>query len=669
MLNGSVKQERAQLAKMSLPAEPGNTGRPLTNSPAVHVRLAKPGYRPGDTIIGSIEIENVLQAGAAVPPNSSGRTSSFLALGDPGHKAAAPFGELSRLRSSASADDLAGVRQRAWPAGTIFLEDVVVEVKGVERLDPTWIAVPKPLPGSAHPRGERSILESRPTVIVSGVHIEAGGTRTYSIRTTLPKVLPPTYRGTAVRYHYYLSVMVKRRPDAVPAAGNGAAAEVPPAPPPVVEARVPIRVWVLPNKSGLTTEELGAEDHYGTGGIVPVTPVEVEIRWREKITRSSWVAAAEPSGGGDDDESDYPREEEGGPSSEGLAASRSRAAGGRAHLMERIASSSSAAPPASVAATATVTEVDDGGAAVGPDPPPGAFLSGDGAGGLADSFATPPRAPPGALENGEGSMPRSRGPFIEIPRGGERGVDGLRGPSLNGGDPGSPSWFGSPMGLFDGFGNGRAIGLSKLSKRAEEDEQLLASPMSPKVSYLRGRTYNIRIDDQILVKFTPRSPQSTYYLGDVVSGTLTFPQESTRRCLEVSVLLETHEVVNPMVLHASRRAGRPASVAKGPLHLPQVQTEFHEVTAHLLTTHFLFTIPMDAPAAFATPLVSIQWVLRFEFVALRHRSGDRSRDRLGLPLSADESERGEWSMPIVVHAPLPRTHPPGTSGLPAGVRT
>ena len=36
--------------------------------------------------------------------------------------------------------------------------------------------------------------------------------------------------------------------------------------------------------------------------------------------------------------------------------------------------------------------------------------------------------------------------------------------------------------------------------------------------FYRGRTYNIRMEDQVLVRFTPRYPQPTYLLGDTVRG-------------------------------------------------------------------------------------------------------------------------------------------------------
>lgn len=34
--------------------------------------------------------------------------------------------------------------------------------------------------------------------------------------------------------------------------------------------------------------------------------------------------------------------------------------------------------------------------------------------------------------------------------------------------------------------------------------------------FTRGRSYNIRIDDQVLLRFSPKNSDSTYYFGDMV---------------------------------------------------------------------------------------------------------------------------------------------------------
>jgi hypothetical protein len=86
--------------------------------------------------------------------------------------------------------------------------------------------------------------------------------------------------------------------------------------------------------------------------------------------------------------------------------------------------------------------------------------------------------------------------------------------------------------------------------------------------FVRGRSYNIRLDDQVLLKFSPKNSDSTYYFSDMVNifmhswimctsyeinkmttlwlqigGTLTFfHEEGARRCLEVSGLSLAAEI-------------------------------------------------------------------------------------------------------------------------------
>ncbi|CAN6803258.1 unnamed protein product [Brassica oleracea] len=72
--------------------------------------------------------------------------------------------------------------------------------------------------------------------------------------------------------------------------------------------------------------------------------------------------------------------------------------------------------------------------------------------------------------------------------------------------------------------------------------------------FTRGRSYNIRMDDQVLLRFSPKNTDSTYYFSDNIGGTLTFfHEEGARRCLEVSVTLETSETINRRFVHPSRR--------------------------------------------------------------------------------------------------------------------
>ncbi|XP_015694278.1 uncharacterized protein LOC102722226 isoform X1 [Oryza brachyantha] len=172
-------------------------------------------------------------------------------------------------------------------------------------------------------------------------------------------------------------------------------------------------------------------------------------------------------------------------------------------------------------------------------------------------------------------------------------------------------------------------------------------PLTPKYvesagseSFMRGRSYNIRIDDQVLLRFSPKNSDSTYYFGDMIGGALTFFHGSgTRRCLEVSVTLETSETVNPRVIHPSRRSS--PSITK-------VHSEHYEVVADLHQTSFLFSVPIDGPMSFTTSKVSVQWSLRFEFFTTPEGIDP---SRYEHPLLVEKREKGDWVLPITVYAP------------------
>uniref|UniRef100_A0ACD6ADV3 Uncharacterized protein n=1 Tax=Avena sativa TaxID=4498 RepID=A0ACD6ADV3_AVESA len=182
------------------------------------------------------------------------------------------------------------------------------------------------------------------------------------------------------------------------------------------------------------------------------------------------------------------------------------------------------------------------------------------------------------------------------------------------------------------------------SDRSKDD---LGLPLTPKhiepsgsEGFMRGRSYNIRIDDQVLLRFSPKNSDSTYYFGDMIGGALTFFHETgTRRCLEVSVTLETSEAINPRVIHPSRRVS--PSITK-------VHSEHHEVVADLHQTSFLFSIPIDGPMSFATSKVSVQWSLKFEFFTT---PAGMDSSRYEHPLLVEKREKGDWVLPITVYAP------------------
>ncbi|KAL7248950.1 hypothetical protein ACSBR1_011176 [Camellia fascicularis] len=166
-------------------------------------------------------------------------------------------------------------------------------------------------------------------------------------------------------------------------------------------------------------------------------------------------------------------------------------------------------------------------------------------------------------------------------------------------------------------------------------------------SFIRGRSYNIKLDDQVLLRFSPKNSDSSYYFSDMIGGTLTFfHEEGSRRCLELSITLEMSETISRHLIHPSRR------------HSPtvtKVQSDHHEVVADLVQTSFLFSIPMDGPMSFSTPRVSVQWALRFEFFTTPK---NLDWTRFEHPLLIEGRDKCEWVLPITVHAP-----PLGTTAI------
>ncbi|KAJ1273404.1 hypothetical protein BS78_06G277800 [Paspalum vaginatum] len=196
--------------------------------------------------------------------------------------------------------------------------------------------------------------------------------------------------------------------------------------------------------------------------------------------------------------------------------------------------------------------------------------------------------------------------------------------------------------LSDQSSNGQRV-----SPDSDHSKDGIGLPLTPKnvdpagsEGFTRGRSYNIRIDDQVLLRFSPKNSESTYYFGDMIGGSLTFFHGTgKRRCLEVSITLETSETINPRALHPSRRSSPT---------ITKLHSEHHEVVADLHQTSFLFSIPIDGPMSFSTSKVTVQWSLRFEFFTTPEGADPARYEH---PLLVEKREKGEWVLPITVYAP------------------
>ncbi|MQL87198.1 hypothetical protein Taro_019741 [Colocasia esculenta] len=427
-----------------------------------------------------------------------------------------------------------GAHQGEPPRGSTFmLDSLSFEIKGIEKLDTQWFATQKPLPGSKEKRD--------------------------SVRAELPKILPPSYRGTTVRYMYYVRSTICGRWLVLE---NGHHDREPVNDLIQLEARQPLQIWGTQKSSSIFSEENQVD------GIAPATPAQMDIYWKEKNVDSEWVRAIDTLDGFE----------------EGYDSSR-----------DEISSVSSYNPTKGNIDLALRTSLS------------------------MQSIAS--RLSTHEVRHSQGESSNMHYMTLSQLSVSEVADDANTVPSLS---------------------QRRRFSDSPFSKDELKAHQ---GPIEPGASegFIRGRSYNIRIDDEVLLRFSPKNSDSTYYFGDMIGGTLTFFHGGARRCLEVSITLETSETISQRFVHPSRRSSPT---------ITKVQSDHHAVVADLTETNFLFSIPMDGPMSFSTPYVSLQWALRFEFFTTP-KGVDWSRYEH--PLFVEERERGDWVLPITVHALPPHS--------------
>ncbi|KAJ4970644.1 hypothetical protein NE237_003743 [Protea cynaroides] len=443
---------------------------------------------------------------------------------------------------------------------SLLVGRIAFELKGIEKLDTQWFATQKPLPGSKQRRGERVFLDCSAPSIISNQIISSGGTKTYIVRTELPKFIPPSYRGATIRYLYYVKTTLSgqrlifenghsniERKDLIQ-----------------LEARAPLQIWITQTTSNLLNEE-GQSD-----GISPAMTTQTDIYWKEKDADSEWARANETCDGVE----------------EGYESSR-----------DEISSVSSYNPAKGNLEWAF-----------------GSSLS-------LQSFAARSSNKDLSYPQGERASLSSYVPLPQLSV-----TEVLYDPV---GDVPSPSKEPSAI-ISPSQQRNRTNPLSPDNDLIIPSVPGSVEPVASE-GFIRGRSYNIRLDDQVLLRYTPKNSDSTYYFSDMIGGTLTFfHEEGARRCLEVSITLETSETIAPRFVHPSRR--------NSPT-ITKVQSDYHEVVADLVQTSFLFSIPMDGPMSFSTPHVSMQWTLRFEFFTTP-KNVDWTRYEH--PLLIEGRDKGEW---------------------------
>ncbi|KAB8653880.1 hypothetical protein FH972_026175 [Carpinus fangiana] len=496
--------------------------------PTLKLQTDKDVYRPGDPVVVTVEISN----------------------------------------PRASDDEL---------ACSLLLERLGFEIKGVEKLDTQWFATPKPLPGFKQRRGEHVFMDCAVPSMVSNQIVPSGATKSYVVRTVLPDIIPPSYKGATIRYFYHVKTTFFGQWLVLE---NGHSHRESVKDRTELEARIPLQVWVAQKTSGLLMED-GQSD-----GIVPSTTIQLDIFWKEMDGDSDWVRANDI----------YDGIEEGYESSKDEISSVSSYNPMKEHVQRTFGSSLSLQSSAARSSTKDLPYVE------------GERTS------LSSNVPLPQLSVAEVLYDSSADVLSTQKPAAVV-------------------SPSHQRKLLKPLSADDETGVSTSPGSEATEPIASE-------------GFVRGRSYNIRLDDQVLLRFSPKNSDSTYYFSDMIGGTLTFfHEEGARRCLEVSITLETSETVSRRFIHPSRR--------NSPT-LTKVQSDHHEVVADLVQTSFLFSIPMDGPMSFSTPHVSVQWSLRFEFFTTP-KNVDWTRYEH--PLLIEGRDKSEWVLPITVHAP-----PPGTSG-------
>lgn len=496
--------------------------------PTLKVVTDKDVYRPGDSIVVTIEISN--------PRNSTAVDVS----------------------------------------PSLLVEKLGFEIKGVEKLDTQWFATQKPLPGSRQRRGENVFMECSTSSLVVNQIVSIGATKTYVVRAMLPSIIPPSYKGATIRYLYYVKSTLSGRwliLENSHSRGETSNYLI------ELEDRVPLQIWVTQKSNGLMIEE------GQSNGIVPATTVQLDLFWKEMDTDAEWVRANDI-----DDEVE-----------DGYESSRDEISSVSSYNITKEAMYKSFGSSLSFQSSAARSSNKDG-----------PYIDG-GRPSLSSTLAPTQLSVAEILHDpsADNSSFEKSSPVVS---------------------PSQQQKIMKPPSENDASGVA-----STLDARPGE--------LAGSEGFIRGRSYNIRMDDQFLLRFSPRNSDSTYYFSDTIGGTLTFfHEEGAKRCLEISITLETSETINRHFLHPSRRNS--PTVTK-------VQSDHHEVVADLVQTSFLFSIPMDGPMSFSTPHVSVQWVLRFEFFTTPKNVDWRRYEH---PLLIEGREKSEWILPITVHAP-----PPGTS--------
>ncbi|CAD7696629.1 unnamed protein product, partial [Ostreobium quekettii] len=398
------------------------------------------------------------------------------------------------------------------PSSALRLADLSVEVSGAERVDPGWVA-PAYLASSPHAsrdsrRVVRDIFRSETARLGDDCPLSAGTSRRFAVGLRLPRTLPPSFKGTSVRYVYEVVVSAKLAPGGECGRRGGERR---------LQVKAAFQVWPRADGMDRSTRAIGG------GGSPRGGPAQSGAEGEAPTLE---VAFASPG--------------------ERLPLQWGELRRSRGGLV------------------ASGSEVDE-----------------------SDVVLETPRND--AIENQNPNMGMSMPP-----------------PSV------CESEFSAP---------GSSFTVSPMSRRPSGPDVAAKSPgVEPVVTSVSQRTYNLRMGDDLLVKFTLQPPmRQVLHPGATFGAVLDFrdsfgrgedatpaKRSGARRCMMVSVMMETEEEVRGEWLPPSLRARDSCAIRR-------LYSEHMELTSDVLVTNFTFSVPPGAPPSFRTPLLALSWVLRFEF--------------------------------------------------------
>lgn len=150
-----------------------------------------------------------------------------------------------------------------------------------------------------------------------------------------------------------------------------------------------------------------------------------------------------------------------------------------------------------------------------------------------------------------------------------------------------------------------------------------------------------------LAEFTVE--RTVFELGDVVRGYIDF-SKATLPSYFLSMKLELIEEVAPECF--ANLPGKPSAVTNKTI------AEAEEVLHATRSTNFEFHLPLSGTPTFASDLVSVRWLLKFELVASSLPKDDKPSSATAPPqltsTKPNEVERMSWQVPIRV---LVASHP------------